>query len=100
MTNTTITASLTRLRISLSPSQKMLRSDLTLSFLFLQADEADGEEDGDGAGHEPDVPHHQARPKALGVRAQARVHVVRSRPDGADERRGPLERRHRLEQAG
>ena len=47
-----------------------------------------------------DVPQHQAGAEALGVRAQARVHVVGGRPDRADEPGAALERRDRLQQAG
>src|SRR5438067_13918746 len=99
-TKTTITASLIRLRISLSPSHRMLSSVRTSPLLLAQTEPADAEQDGDAAGEEDDVDHHEVRSQALGVRAQAGVHVVGRRPDRPDPEGVPLQRRDGLQEAG
>src|SRR4051794_27839101 len=100
MTNTTSVASLMKLRSSLIPSQTMLSSDRILLFLLFEAEGADAEEHREGDEQNDQIPHHQAGRDALGVGAQARVHVVGGRPDRADDARRALERRDRLQQPG
>src|SRR4051812_32646870 len=98
-TNRTMTTSLSRLRSSFTPSQKMFSSfSIWLLFLLPQAENADGQEHRNAARHVDDVLDHQSRSEALRVSAEARVHVVRGWPDRADERGVARQRRDGLQE--